>query len=468
MPRVWMVVVRRLLVVLLALVVGGSTARGAEALWQAGVARAVITPEQNLWMAGYGGRTHPAEGKLHDLWVKALALQDAGGRRVVVVSTDLLGIPQSIYENTVKSLKGKFGLDRADIMLHSSHTHCGPVLRGALYDVYPLDDAQRKLIEEYSARLEQTIVQTVGKALEDLKPARLEAAEGTTDFAVNRRNNLEPEVPRLREENALKGPVDHTVPVLAVRSPEGSLRAVVFGYACHNTTLSFYQWCGDYAGFAQLDLEKRHPQAIAMFFMGCGADQNPLPRRTVELCEKYGGMLAEAVDRVLSGKMRELKPEIRTAVEMVTLRLGDPPSREELQKIAAGNDYRARWAKRLLGELKAGNELRRTYPYPVQAWKLDDQLWIALGGEVVVDYALGFKKLFGERTWVAGYANDVMAYIPSLRVLEEDVPPRASSRWGYEGNTSMVVYGLPAHRWADDIEQRITDAARRLVEEVTR
>lgn len=463
-----MVVVRRLLVVLLALVVGGSTARGAEALWQAGVARAVITPEQNLWMAGYGGRTHPAEGKLHDLWVKALALQDAGGRRVVVVSTDLLGIPQSIYENTVKSLKGKFGLDRADIMLHSSHTHCGPVLRGALYDVYPLDDAQRKLIEEYSARLEQTIVQTVGKALEDLKPARLEAAEGTTDFAVNRRNNLEPEVPRLREENALKGPVDHTVPVLAVRSPEGSLRAVVFGYACHNTTLSFYQWCGDYAGFAQLDLEKRHPQAIAMFFMGCGADQNPLPRRTVELCEKYGGMLAEAVDRVLSGKMRELKPEIRTAVEMVTLRLGDPPSREELQKIAAGNDYRARWAKRLLGELKAGNELRRTYPYPVQAWKLDDQLWIALGGEVVVDYALGFKKLFGERTWVAGYANDVMAYIPSLRVLEEDVPPRASSRWGYEGNTSMVVYGLPAHRWADDIEQRITDAARRLVEEVTR
>ena len=83
----------------------------------------------------------------------------------------------------------------------------------------------------------------------------------------------------------------------------GKLRAVVFGYACHNTTLSFYQWCGDYAGFAQAYLQEKHPEALALFWIGCGADANPLPRNKLELCEKYGRELAEAVERVLNGRL---------------------------------------------------------------------------------------------------------------------------------------------------------------------
>jgi hypothetical protein len=56
-----------------------------------------------------------------------------------------------------------------------------------------------------------------------------------------------------------------------------------------------------------------------------------------------------------------------------------------------------------------------------------------------------------------------MTYLPSLRVLKEDVPPLAQSRWGYEGGYSMVVYGLPASRWADDVEDLVNGSARRLV-----
>ena len=95
-----------------------------------------------------------------------------------------------------------------------------------------------------------------------------------------------------------EGPVDHDVPVLRVETPDGKLRAVVFGYACHNTTLQFYQWCGDYAGFAQKYLEEKHPGATALFWMGCGGDANPLPRSKVELCKKYGRELADAVEDV--------------------------------------------------------------------------------------------------------------------------------------------------------------------------
>src|SRR6266513_252868 len=67
-------------------------------VWKAGVARDVITPEQPMWLAGYAGRTRPAEGKRHDLWVKALALEDRKGTRAVVISADLLGMSRPMYE----------------------------------------------------------------------------------------------------------------------------------------------------------------------------------------------------------------------------------------------------------------------------------------------------------------------------------------------------------------------------------
>ena len=444
------------------------TSAAAEAGWKAGTAAAMITPEKPMWMAGYGHRDKPSEGALHPLWIKVLALEDAGGRRAIVLSSDLLGVPQSVYRHTVHALKEQFGLEPSQIVLTASHTHCGPVLRGALYDVYPLDDQQKTLIETYSVELEAKIVQSVGEALSKLAPARLHAGQGITRFAVNRRNNLEPDVSKLRESNALQGPMDHSVPVLTVTAPAGELRAVLFGYACHNTTLSFYQWCGDYAGFAQIALQRSHPGAVALFFMGCGADQNPLPRREVALAERYGQMLAAAVEEVLLQNPAPVEPKLRTSLEMVTLNLGAQPTSEEPEKMTIGQtNYLSRWAARLLDQSKSGQPFIRTYPYPVQVWKLGDrQLWITLGGEVVVDYALRFKQEYGAEVWVAGYCNDVMAYIPSARVLKEDVPPVASGRWGYEGNTSMYVYGLPAHRWADDIEELIAASVQRLVHRV--
>jgi hypothetical protein len=292
-----------------------------------------------------------------------------------------------------------------------------------------------------------------------LQPATLSRGQGAADFAVNRRTNREPDVPMLREQNLLFGPVDHTVPVLAVRSPAGQLRAVVFAYACHNTTLSFMKWCGDYAGFSQLELEGQHPGAVALFCMGCGADQNPLPRRTVELAEAYGHRLASAVNEVLAARMEPVEPALQTEHEFVQLRMAGLPKIEELRTMAAGTpDYRQRWAARML-ELSNGKQIPTEYPYPITAWKLGKtQTWITMGGEVVVDYALRLKGEYGERTWITAYANDVMAYIPSRRVLIEG---------GYEGQSSMMVYGLPTERWADDVEDRIAAAIERCMKRVT-
>jgi hypothetical protein len=440
-------------------------------LWKAGVARSNITPTKALWLAGYASRTRPAEGKATDLWLKALALEDASGHRAVIITSDLLAIRGSLYRNCLPRLKAQFGLELSQILLTAAHTHCGPLLPNRAGSLSGLDEQDRALSEQYCAELADKIIETTGRAIADLAPARLAAGQTKVEFAANRRNNAESERPRLAQQGALAGPVEHSVPVLAVSEPTGKLRAVLFGYACHNTTMTgdFYQWCGDYAGFAQAALERSHPGATAMFFIGCAGDQDPVIRGGLKLAQDYGHTLAAAVEAALLAPSATVAPTLKTTMEMVTLNLGPAPTETELETFKRDQTpYVRRWATNLLAELKSGKPFERTYPYPLQVWQFGgQQLLITLAGEPVVDYALKFKREFGPQTWVAGYGNDVMCYIPSLRVLNEDKPPLASPLWGYEGSQAMKVLGLPAFRWADDVEDLVTAGARRLVKEAT-
>lgn len=438
---------------LASLLLGGARAGWAADSWQAGVATANITPPQLMWMAGYGSRNRPAESKLTDLWGKALILQDANGQQAALLTVDLVGIDRKLSQRICRSLQDKYGLARHQVAICTSHTHCGPVVGRNLGPLHYLlvDQRQQRLIDEYADRLHDQLVEIVGKAIDDLGPVTLAAGDGSCDFAVNRRENPAAEVPARRKTGTLRGPFDHDVPVLCIRQPDGDLKTVVFGYACHATTLSFYQWCGDYPGYAQEELQQRRPGCVAMFWAGCGADQNPLPRREVALAKKYGAKLATSVEEVLDAEMTELAPQLKTMYQEFPAPLAPLPNRAHWESLAkSGNKYEQARAKMLLARLDRGESLSQTYPYPIQCWTLDNVAWYMLGGEVVVDYALRLKQEIKNRpTWVAGYANDVMAYIPSRRVLREG---------GYEGGGSMVYYGLPAH-WAPEIEDAIVNLA---------
>ncbi len=420
--------------------------------WKAGVAVTGITPEEPMWMSGYGSRDRPAEGTLHDLWAKALVLEDPSGSRAVLVSLDLVGIDRETSSSICETLKRRHGLERSGIALATSHTHTGPVVGHNLGAMYFLDAEGWERVRRYTAELEKRVAAVVGEAISSLAPCRLEWGNGQATFAVNRRNNPERDVPALRGAGKLVGPVDHDVPVLSIRGPDGTLRAVVFGYACHATVLSFYQWSGDYPGFAQRHLENDRPGAVALFFAGCGGDQNPLPRRSVELADEYGRRLAAAVDRVLDAPMAAIDGDLVTRYAEIPLPFDRIPSEEELEKDAnnGANRYVKRRAQLLLDRLRDEGAIAPTYPYPVQLWRLGSgPRLVLLGGEVVVDYSLRLKRELGpESTWVAAYVNDVMAYIPSLRVLREG---------GYEGEGAMLYYGQPS-RWDESVEERVVRA----------
>ena len=369
--------------------------------WKAGIARTVITPKTSVWLAGYGSKRAP-DGKLHDLWMKALALEDNAGNRAVLITSDFQGVPKEMSDVAFERIKEKYNLDRKQVMFTFSHNHCGPRLGNDLVDYYIVDPDQVKLVEEYTAEMVTATVDLVGESLSKLAPANLKMGEGQATFAVNRRNNREADVAGLLEKGVpLVGPVDHSVPILTVTRPDGKLEAVLFGYACHPTTLSFMTWCGDYPGFAQLEIEKNHPGTTAMFVNTCGGDQNPLPRRTVQLCEKYGHMLAAGVEEALVQPLTTVSGGLKTAFELIELPYLKTVSREDLNRFAAENhEIRARWAKRMLALLDAGETFPNSYPYPVHAWRLGkEMLVIGQGAETVVDYALRFKNEYGAGTW---------------------------------------------------------------------
>jgi Neutral/alkaline non-lysosomal ceramidase, N-terminal len=423
--------------------------------WRAGAAKVKITPTHPLWMSGFGSRDHPAEGTSIDLWAKALVLEDPRGQRAALVTLDLVGIDRDFSATVCAATIAKYKFERRQIALCSSHTHSGPVVGRTLMSMYALDDPQRQLIADYTTELQLQLVKLVGDALDQLAPVRIAWGNGHSTIAVNRRTNVEADVPTLREQGLLKGPVDYDVPVLAVRRPDGELAAIVFGYACHATVLPFYDWSGDYPGFAQIELEKAHPGAVALFFAGCGGDQNPLPRKSVDRAREYGRSLAVSVDAALAGVMRPVDGDLDTRYNEIPLALDRLPSRDEIVKDSQStNKFVAQRGVALLRQIDSGVPLNQTYPYPVQIWRLGPGLtWVTLGGEVVVDYSLRLKKELGaDRTWVAAYTNDVMAYIPSLRVLKEG---------GYEGGGAMVYYGLPTV-WSAAVEETIVKGVHEL------
>ena len=238
-------------------------------IWRVGTATTVITPKESIWMGGYADRIKPAKEKLHDLWAKAIYLQDANGHLALLITCDLIGFSKSISDRVKNKLYDKLGLDKAQIILNTSHTHSGPATSDNLINIYPLNNKQLMLIDKYTEWLCEQLVELSMKAKQNCEPAKVFSQNGTVRFQVNRRNNIEPELTNLSE---LKGPNDYSVPVLKIEDVRGNIKAIVFGYACHPTVLNGYQWSGDYPGFAQIELEKNYPEVVAMFFQGAAQE----------------------------------------------------------------------------------------------------------------------------------------------------------------------------------------------------
>ena len=410
--------------------------------WKAGAATVDITPEGSVWMAGYAARKKPSEGVSQKLFAKALALEDTGGSRLVIVTMDLIGVPRAVREAVEREARQRFQLRPESILLNASHTHSGPApsARGVP------DPAFVDRAEAYGRTLQAKILQVIGDALQQLAPANLNYTRARAAFAMNRRLRVGTEI---RNSPNPDGPVDHDVPVLRVAGADGRLRALLFGYACHNTVTGFYTINGDYAGYAQAYLEEAHAGAVALFLMGAGGDQNPYPRSvSLEQSAQHGRTLANAVEAALAvTAQRPVRGPLRSAYGHVELNYADITPADLERRAASRNSAERARAEELLQQAKEG-KLPQTYPCPVQVVQFGTDLTlVAIGGETTVEYSLRLKRELGggnAAIWVAGYSNDGFGYLGSRRVIVEG---------GYEGYSANL--GRHPGPWATTTEDRI-------------
>jgi hypothetical protein len=253
-----------------------------------------------------------------------------------------------------------------------------------------------------------------------------------------------------------EAPADHGLPLLRVTDAEGKLLAVLVNYACHNTTLrgDFKQIHGDWAGCAQEYIEADHPGAVALISLGCGADSDPCPHGTVELCQKHGRAVADEVKRILAGPLAPVALEIEAKSATLEIPCDPPLPIEELE----GRAGQSRFARELLEVLQRGERPPASMSYPLATWTFGKDLgMVFLSNEVVVDYALRLKReLDGSRLWINAYTNDVSSYIISKRLLAEG---------GYEPENSLsarVTHGRP-ERLQPPMEDRIVEQVRSLL-----
>jgi hypothetical protein len=392
----------------------------------------IITPDAPMPLAGYATRNAPFQGVDTDLHAKALALEDASGNRTLIITAEILGFPSSLAEEVCRRLRQSAGLERKAILLNGSHTHSGPVV--ALEMGWPPAGPNEESIKDYVARLTDKLVETALKSLRNMQPARLEWGVGVAQFVTNRREVTERGV--VLGVNP-RGPTDRSVPVLRVATPDGRIRAVLFGASAHPVTLGgdHLRVNGDYVGYAMTELEQTMPGVQAMFVAGCGGDASPFPRGSIEAARTHGKNLAAEVSRVLGGKLKPLGGPMRAELRWVELPL-KKFSRTDLDRMSKGA---ARWQQYFIGGaigiLDRGGNLPESYSAPFALWQFGGDLTLAaFSGETVVDYVLLAEQRLGPlNLWVAGYSNDLFGYLPSARVLREG---------GYETRGLYMGYGL--------------------------
>lgn len=428
-------------------VVGGVAARagGPSQDHDVGVARIDITPDYPVRLTGYAARKAESQGVAQRLYAKALAIGKDAEKPALLITVDNCGVPVNVRQEVVARLGRRRKIEPDRVAICSTHTHSAPWLKGYLPNIFcsPIPPEQEAHLERYTRELTDALESVALNALDARQPAKLTRGQGQAGFAANRRTK--------------GGPADHDLPALFATDANGKLRAIFASYACHCTTLGgdFNQICGDWAGYAQENLEGNHPGAIALIALGCAGDANPSPRPGLDYAKQHGQELARSVDRILTNALTPVEGKLVCRSKQLALAFDTLPTRAEWETRAKETNYAGYHARLNLARLDRGEKLPSKLDYLVQTWTFGDGLtMVFLPGEVVVDYSLRLKReLDPLHLWVNAYANDVPCYIPSERILKEG---------GYEGGGAMVFYDKPA-RLAPGLENVIVTAVHDLV-----
>ena len=423
-----------------------------------GVAQIDITPESPIRLTGFAARTKSESNiVLQNLSAKAIVFGSDAQNPSILITVDLIGIQWRVTSELVNRLSNSLKIDPAQIVICASHSHGDPEI-GNLFNIlqcrgdYPrafhFTDSLVSLdqlihLAQYNELLIERLEKVALDALNNRKPALLSWGKGNASFAENRRT-----------EN---GPVDHSLPVLFVSNPDGTLRAVLLNYACHGISLGpdVNEVHGDWMGEAQKVIEERHPGSIAMVTIGCAGDAHPKLRDHINYTRSYARELADNVDKLLKSDLQAIESPPVGSMRWLKLPFSHVPTMQELIALTNDKTIKGYYARLALERVVRGESIPSELNYPIQTWSFGDKMMmIHMGGEVVVDYSIRLnKELDTNRLWINAYANDVSCYIASRRVINEG---------GYEADVSMYWYNIPSPL-SEEVEELIVKTVHEMI-----
>jgi hypothetical protein len=379
---------------------------------KAGIARIDITPDKPVTMFGYDARKDLSTG-VHDPLSARVLTFEAGGKRLVLVSTDLIGFYSGTADHMRQALLSEFNLQPSELFLTAIHNHAGPALT-----IDPQRGHANNL--EYTEKLKGKLIEVVRQALSGMEPVRVGLGVGSCPMGVNRRE--------LRISNTgassivlgrnVYGPTDKEVLVMKVATPEGKVKAVAFDYATHATCLGGrnYTISGDVLGLAEQFVEKiLGSDVIVPAFAGASGNINPWLRAEVGFDTEpgwipepvlQGAFLGEEVVRVYRD-INQTGTADKIGTAFVTLQLPAKPPEDSSAKKSEGPGAR---------------------PFHVTVARLGDVAFVGLGAEVCTEIGMAIKAASPcERTFVITHCNGAASYLPTKEMYVQD---------GYEVNTS--------------------------------
>ncbi len=435
-----------------------------------GIGTADITPDHPVYLTGYASRTQKSQGVTAPILVQSLLIeQSPGGKKVLILTYDLLGLDKQGSLSIKSAITRDFALQPDEILLASSHTHYAP---SAMHFFWAGDNPG------YLAFVIERTLDAVRQSTRSFIPVSLWYGQGETNLGINRRA-------RNARGNQIEinpnpeGIIDPKVQVLGFKRVDNDTwAAVIFRLSCHPVTIPADDNTihGDWPAETRTICENSFQAGVKFFFLQ-GTAGNVNPRRignkvlrqkaTFQDVSKEGEEVADIIIKILNEKMERKGEEavsIRTFLDTIPLCLQDLPSKDRLEKIQrkSKNKYEREWAKIQLGKMASGTPLPATVPLTVQVVELGANFRIlALGGEVCVEVGNLINAAAGGENILVAYANDVVSYIPSSQIVREDMQYH-----GYEGEQSNIFYNLPS-RYSEQIDDDIARGIQKIIKKMS-
>ena len=433
----------------------------------AGSAKANITPYVGAFLAGFGSRDHGCEGVHDELFARAVALK-SGETAVAAVSCDLIGLTRESIETIRRQVEAATEIPASHVMLACTHTHSGPTT-GVLR--HPGLDAELVRVTE------KKIAGAAIMAWRSMVGASLGAGKGRARIGINRREK-KPDGSICLGKNP-EGPTDADVGVIRINDARGEAIALVVNHACHPVVLGGgnYLVSADYPGQVAAFVERVYPGATCLYLNGAGGDVNPTTvgggfeeaRRVGVFLGSQAVGVAETIrtapDASLAVRQTTVDApvaplpsaeEARELTERQTRLLDEQLARGEISRARHDADWQRGWARDVLAEYGKVDR-QRAKPLELQAIRLGDALLIGTPGETFVEIGLAIKAASPvAKTFVVGYANGNVGYIPTAKAFEEG---------GYEVESAHKFY-YGVYRFTPEVERVVTEGAIALARDI--